>query len=56
MLAMIALSVLLLGRSFYLLYVKGRGNRASAIITWLTAAFIAGYWTWRIIADQCAAS
>jgi hypothetical protein len=51
--AMIVLSVMLLGRSFYILYVQGRGNRASAIITWLTAAFVAGYWTWRIVSDQC---
>ena len=51
--AMIVLSVLLLGRSFYILYVQGRGNRASAIITWLAAAFVAGYWTWRIVVNQC---
>ena len=51
--AMIVLSILLLGRSFYILYVKGRGSRASAIITWLSAAFVVGYWTWRFVADNC---
>jgi hypothetical protein len=51
--AMIVLSVLLLGRSFYILYVTGRGSRASAVITWLAAAFVAGYWTWRFVADNC---
>jgi hypothetical protein len=45
---MIALSVLLLGRAFYVLYVQGKGNRASAIITWLSAIFVAGYWTWQL--------
>jgi hypothetical protein len=45
---MIVLSVLLLGRAFYVLYVQGRGNLASAIITWLSAVFVAGYWTWRL--------
>jgi hypothetical protein len=45
---MIALSLLLLGRAFYVLYVVGRGTRASAIITWLAALFVAGYWTWHL--------
>ena len=46
---MIGLSLLLLGRAFYVLYVKRRGNRASAVITWLSAVFIAGYWTWQLV-------
>jgi hypothetical protein len=46
---MIGLSVLLLGRAFYVLYVKGRGSRVSAVITWLSAIFVVGYWTWRIL-------
>jgi hypothetical protein len=46
---LIGASILLLGRSFYILYVKGRGNRASAVITWLSAAFVIGYWTWRLV-------
>ena len=44
---MIALSLLLLGRAFYVLYVKKRGNRVSAAITWASAVFVAGYWTWK---------
>ena len=47
---LLGLSVLLLGRSFYILYVLGRGTRASAVITWLSAAFVIGYWTWRMFA------
>lgn len=53
---LLVLSVLLLGRSFYILYVKRCGNRASTIITWLSAAFVVGYWTWVYFGDFCAAA
>jgi hypothetical protein len=46
---LIGVGVLLLARSFYILYVKGCGTRASAVITWLSAAFVIGYWTWRLV-------
>jgi hypothetical protein len=46
---LIALSIVLLGRAFYILYVHRRGTRASTIITWLSAAFVVGFWTWRLI-------
>ena len=46
---LIVLSLLLLGRSFYILYVHKRGTRASAIITWLSAGFVIGFWTWRLV-------
>jgi hypothetical protein len=45
---LIGLSAVLLLRSFYLLYVRGSGSRASEIITWLSAAFVIGFWTWRL--------
>ena len=47
---LIAVSVLLLGHSFYTLYVRKRGSRFSAVVTWLSAAFVVGYWSWRLIA------
>jgi hypothetical protein len=47
---LIVLSLLLLGRSFYILYVRRRGTRATAIVTWAAALFVVGYWTWRIVA------
>ena len=47
--AMIVLSILLLGRSFYILYVTRRGTRATAIITWASAVFVVGYWTYQLI-------
>jgi hypothetical protein len=46
---LIGLSVLLLLRSFYILYVQRRGTRASTIITWCSAAFIVGFWTWQLL-------
>jgi hypothetical protein len=42
--------VLLLARSFYILYVHGRGTRTSAVVTWLAAVVVVGYWTWRLVA------
>jgi hypothetical protein len=46
---LIALSVLLLGRSFWILYVQGRGTRATAVVTWLAAGFVVGFWTDRLV-------
>jgi hypothetical protein len=46
---LIGLSVLLLLRSFYLLYVRRRGTRASAVITWLSAVFVILFWTWHLM-------
>jgi hypothetical protein len=45
---LIVLSVALLARAFFILYVRKRGTRASAVITWLAALFVIGYWTWRL--------
>ena len=52
---MIVLSILLLGRSFYVLYVQRRGNRFSVVVTWLSALFVVGYWTWRLTGGDWAA-
>jgi hypothetical protein len=47
--ALIALSVLLLGRSFYILYVRKGGTRPVKVLTWLAAAFVIVFWTWRLL-------
>jgi hypothetical protein len=47
---LIVLSLLLLGRAFYVLYVRKRGTWLSVAITWLSAFFMVGYWTWRLLA------
>jgi hypothetical protein len=46
---LIGVSLLLLGRAFFILYVRKRGTRASAAITWMSAVFVVGYWTWRAL-------
>jgi hypothetical protein len=46
---LIVLSLLLLARSFYILYVQRKGTRASAVITWLSALFVIAFWTWRLV-------
>jgi hypothetical protein len=46
---LIALTVLLVGRAFYVLYSSKRGTRLSAAITWLSAVFVVGYWTWKFL-------
>jgi hypothetical protein len=43
---LIGLTVVLLGRSFWVLYVQKRGSTAVKIMTWLSAAFVIGFWTW----------
>jgi hypothetical protein len=50
---LIVLSVLLLARAFYVLYVR-RGTRISTAITWLSAILVAGFWTWRLISPLVA--
>jgi hypothetical protein len=46
---LIALSVLLLGQAFYILYVLRRGNWVSAVITWLSLMIVVGFWTWQLL-------
>jgi uncharacterized membrane protein len=50
---LIVVSILLLGRSFYILYVQRRGNLASEVITWLAAIFVVSYWTYRLMDPDC---
>jgi len=46
---LIGLSVLLLGRAFYILYVHRRGTRVSTALTWFSAIFVVGFWSWRLL-------
>ena len=45
---LMVLSVTLLGRSFYILYVKKRGTLPVKILTWASATFVVVFWTYRI--------
>ncbi len=47
--ALIGVSVLLLGYSFFVLYVLRKGNRASTVLTWLSLVFVIGFWTWQLL-------
>jgi hypothetical protein len=46
------LSVLFLAHSFYLLYVRRRGTRVSAMITWSSAMLVAGFWALRLVQGE----
>jgi len=45
---LILLSIGLLSRSFYVLYVLKRGSRAVKVLTWLSAGFVVCFWTWQL--------
>jgi hypothetical protein len=49
---LICASVLLIGRSFYVIYVRGIRTRATVVITWCALVFIVGFWTWRLMAGS----
>jgi hypothetical protein len=46
---LIVLSIGLLGRSFYAIYVQKRGTVAVKVITWLSACFVVCFWTWWLL-------
>jgi hypothetical protein len=45
---LIALSVVLLSRSFWVLYVQKRGSVVVKVITWLAAGFVVCFWTYQL--------
>jgi len=45
-------SVLLIGRSFYVLYVRGQRTPATVVIAWSALVFMVGFWTWRLTAGS----
>ena len=42
-------SILLMARSFYVIYVKKISSRATVIITWCALVFMVGFWTWYLL-------
>jgi hypothetical protein len=50
--ALVGLSVTLLGRSFYVLYVQQRGTRPARVLTWLSALFVVCFWTWQLLREK----
>ena len=41
-------SALLIGRSFYLIYMRGIRTPATVVIAWSALVFIVGFWAWRL--------
>jgi hypothetical protein len=41
-------SLLLLGWSFYNVYVRRVGTRLTAVIAWSALAFVIVFWTWQL--------
>jgi hypothetical protein len=45
---LLGLSILLIGRSFYVIYVRGVRTRATVVIAWIALFIIVGYWTYHL--------
>ena len=43
---LLGVSILLLGRSFYVIYVRQIRTRATVIIAWCALTFMVSFWTW----------
>jgi hypothetical protein len=43
-------SLFLIGRSFYVIYVRGSRTRATVVIAWSSLLFMVGFWTWYLTA------
>ena len=48
--ALICASVVLIRRSFYVIYVRGIRTRATVVMAWSALVFLVGFWTWRLTA------
>jgi hypothetical protein len=49
---LIALSVALLSRSFWILYVQKRGTLPVHIVTWMSAVFVVCFWSWQLFLNK----
>jgi hypothetical protein len=43
---LVCASILLMARSFYVIYVKKISSRPTVVITWVAFVFMVGFWTW----------
>jgi hypothetical protein len=46
---LLCLSILLLGRSFYVIYVRKISTRTTVIVTWTSLIFMVGFWIWFLV-------
>jgi hypothetical protein len=42
--------VLLIGRSFWMIYVRKISTRTTTIVAWCSLTFMIGFWTWYFVA------
>jgi hypothetical protein len=45
---LVCASVLLIGRSFYIIYVRKMRTQATVVIAWSALVFIVCFWAWRL--------
>ncbi len=45
---MLVVSILLLGRAHYVLYILKRGTAMTTIITWVATCLVIGFWGWKL--------
>jgi hypothetical protein len=46
---LIGVSILLQGRSFYVIYVRKVSTRATVIVAWVSLAFMVSFWSWYLL-------
>ena len=46
---LLIVSVGLLGRAHYVLYILRRGTLTTTVITWLATTLVTGFWGWKIV-------
>ena len=46
--ALAVVSLVFLAHSFYVVYGRQRGNRASRVTTWISAVSVLGFWAYRL--------
>jgi hypothetical protein len=49
---LIALSIVMLSRSFWVLYVQKRGSAVVKVLTWLSALFVVCFWSYQLLFKQ----
>jgi hypothetical protein len=46
---LLGVSLFLLGRSFFVIYVRKIRTRLTVVVAWLSLAFMVGFWTWYLV-------
>ncbi len=46
---LLSMSILLLGRSFFVIYVRKISTPTTVVVTWLSLVFMIGFWSWYLV-------